>query len=159
MLTYIKGDVTNPLIKDDTYLVLPHIVNDAGRMGSGVAKALFTRWADVRYKYLKWYAEPNTTFALGETQFLQVEPYMCVANMVAQHNLISLDNPHPIKYDALEKCMLSVRDQCLGKFTSRADIIAPKFGSERAGGDWKLIEQMIIEIWSNSNINVMVYEF
>ena len=49
MIEYIKGD-----IRDTDCKVIAHGVNCQGVMGSGVAKALYEKWPEVKKSYLKY---------------------------------------------------------------------------------------------------------
>ena len=158
MLAYMQGNVTevNPVNKP---IIIPHIVNDIGAMGSGVARALYEKWPLVRSQYMEW--SQDSEFKLGKTQIINVEKDIYVANMVAQHSLISKDNPTPIKYDALEQCMEDVNFYANILDTEDkqrvCEICAPKFGSLRAGGDWNKIEKLINNVWKD--LDVTIYEY
>lgn len=66
-----------------------------------------------------------------------------VANMIAQsnikRNLTSEDKP-PIRYDALIDCLIKVNAFCT---ITESSLHMPRIGSDRAGGDWKIIERLI----------------
>ena len=118
-------------------------------MGGGVALGLKKKWSSIENPY-------KENCNLGECSFQKVDKDIFVANMVAQKGLISKNNPKPIKYWALAKCMLQVGKWAI---TNNCNIIAPKFGSLRAKGNWSFIEELIEEIWLDSGINVTIYEY
>lgn len=45
-IEYIVGDVRSQPFKTKRRFI-PHVCNDEGRMGAGVAKALYTKWPTV----------------------------------------------------------------------------------------------------------------
>lgn len=51
-----NSDVTKNLPKDKTVL-LPHVCNDVGAYGAGVALAIAKTWDQPRKRYLQWYKE------------------------------------------------------------------------------------------------------
>lgn len=167
-LSYIYGDVTNPQSQDDRPIVIPHVVNDAGRMGAGVAKALYTKWPKVREDYMVAYADGLLN--LGNVIDTIAEPgKIYVESMVAQStpgqyksqevlvgsNLLEFMRP-PIRYGALANCMMHV--QALAQ-QAQASIHAPRFGSDLAGGHWDTIEALILELWVDRDIDVTIYDY
>jgi hypothetical protein len=100
-------------------------------------------------------------FALGSVQFVRTKPKLVIANMVAQAGTISkpVDDRPPIRYGALAKAMTHVADFNAFRVDSKAEIHCPKFGSDLAGGDFNIIEQLIREIWVDRGLSVTVYEW
>lgn len=144
MINYVNGDATLP-IGDGSKLVI-HIVNDLGRFGSGFAKAVMIKYPVVREKYIEW-SKSGLNFTLGKNQFVKVNDNLWFCNMIAQHGLISKDNPIPIRYDALRSCLKDVAQFCKD-FTTDATkwtLHGPRFGSKLAGGNWEIIEKIICD--------------
>lgn len=150
MLKYITGDLfSHDFEKTKNYFVV-HIVNDKYAMGSGFVVPLMKRWPIVPQRY---HQEPN--LFLGDVGYIKVEDNVFVGNMVGQHGTISPNNPKPIKYSALIKCMENVARHA--EFID-AEIVAPKFGSLRSAGNWELIEELINEIWGNISVTIYQYD-
>jgi len=149
---YIEGDVRSQSFESD-YRYIPHCCNDIKAMGSGVAYALLNKWPIVRHKYLEMDQE------LGKVGIAICSNDTVVFNMIAQHGVMSGrdengtavgdDGKPPIRYDALEKCMnkISLGLQMTIESGKTCEIHCPKFGSDLAGGDWDVIEKMIIDKW------------
>lgn len=177
-MTYkiITGNVFQPDC-ENSLVVIPHIVNNIGNWGSGFVVGVTQNVGPKpENMYKKWfkgqlYSEEGCyetgQFALGEVQFVNIRPLLTIANMVGQSGTINkpddISRP-PIRYVALSKAMIYVKDHidsmiCMGVAGDKPEIHCPKFGSERAGGDWKVIEQMILEIWVDQGYPVTVYEF
>lgn len=86
--------------------------------------------------------------SLGQCDFVNVQVKenieITVANMYAQTGIRSIStgsrskvNKKPIRYEHLVNRMVSVRNSL------EADtIVAPKFGSLRAGGNWSFVEEL-----------------
>ena len=156
-IKYIDGDITKFDIEFNT--IVPHVVNNQGLMGTGVAYALYRKWPNVKSEYLEWSNDPRS-FQLGQTQFVRCEgahPSFWVANMIAQRYpggyMVSNKYIRPIMLEALEECMLRVKRYAL---LNNSKIVAPMFGSDRAGGDWELeIEPMIKSLWSDLDVTII----
>lgn len=186
-LSYVNGDATKPQqIANDSLCIVPHIVNDLGLWGSGFVIGINSTFGDKPMKsYNNWYngVSPDDTkvlnacpFELGQVMYYNIgnNSNIIIANMIAQHDIssksISIDyidevidrTVNPIRYGALSKAMYNVlkfvKNIVLVENTE-VEIHCPKFGSLRSGGDWDVIEQMILEIWVKNNINVVVYQF
>lgn len=167
-----QGNVLEPqLLYDDDKIkeniVIPHVVNNLGIMGAGVALALRDKWPEVEKEYLS--VKHSYGLKLGDISWVNVGERTVIVNMVAQDGIRRKDNPKPLKYFALIECMRQVQSiiSCLKKGPDikknvpeiKNVIHAPKFGSDLAGGKWELIEELIKEIWIDNNIDVVIYEF
>jgi hypothetical protein len=148
-IKYIKGNLFKllPLAKN---IICPHIVNDCKLWGSGFVVPLGNYFPKSKKEYLE-----QESIILGTCQFVQVLDNLIIANMVGQHGIMSKNNLHPIKYEELKKSMILVKEKALS--IPDCEIHCPKFGSQRAGGEWSKIEKLIDEIWVNQNIEVTVY--
>ncbi|AEV68167.1 macro domain-containing protein [Acetivibrio clariflavus] len=151
-LKYIKGDATNPISKGEK--IICHICNDIGSWGKGFVLAISKRWKEPEIEYRKWYREKNN-FLLGEVQFIRVEQYITVANMIGQHGIKTSSKDVPIRYDAVEKCLEKV---CLKAKELNASVHMPRIGCGLAGGKWEKIEPIIIKTLVANDIEVFVYD-
>lgn len=82
--------------------------------------------------------------------------------MIAQHQVNGMDHSGrpPIRYGALVKCMSRVRaliKDIVPSMSTSSSICCPRFGCGLAGGDEKVILQLIQEIWIDKNIDVTIY--
>ena len=173
-LKNVKGDVTRPQrIDPKEVVVIPHVCNNFGCWGAGFVLALNERFSTgPRSQYIKHCGEiPVCRNRLGFNSYMEItedEGKYLICNMIAQESLIAVDNPRPLKYDALVKCMVAVaqeikrrkQDDLMFNIESQKYVIhCPKFGSELAGGSWIFILELIRDIWLENGINVVVYEF
>lgn len=147
MITYIKGDATEPT--GNGLKVIPHVTNNKGAWGSGFVLSLSKKWGGPEYYYKQAAAEGK--LKLGLTQMIQVADDIYVANMCAQTFYNKLSSGIPLKYWALQRCMQTVATFCHVK---NASIHCPQFGAGLAGGDWNRIEKMINQEWA---LPVFVY--
>ena len=154
-ITFIKGDATCPEAKGTKFIC--HICNGIGGWGKGFVLAISKRWEEPEAVYRAWYANrKSNNFSLGAVQFVQVEPWIWIANLVAQRGVKKGSNGPPIRYDALRECLAKVAE----KATERtASIHMPRMGCGLAGGKWELIEPIIVETLCTRGLSVTVYDF
>ena len=154
-IAHIKGDATCPQAKG--VKVICHVCNDIGGCGKGFVLALSKRWDQPEAAYRAWHAAGKAGgFALGAVQFVQVEPYIWVANMVGQRGTKRGSSGPPIRYEAVAACLAQVADkaQQLG-----ASIHMPRIGCGLAGGKWAEVEPLIEQSLVAAGVPVTVYDF
>lgn len=154
MITYRKGDATLP--QGDGPKILAHICNDRGGWGKGFVLAVSKRWREPEAAYRSWARVGHfggSEFKLGNVQFVEAEPDLVVANMVAQCGYGRGSIP-PIRYDALERCLSAVYARAA---SLQASVHMPKIGTGLAKGDWRVIEPMITA--QLGAVPVFVYEY
>ncbi|RXE57538.1 macro domain-containing protein [Acetivibrio mesophilus] len=152
-INYIKGDATAPISKGEK--IICHICNDIGGWGKGFVLAISRRWKEPETEYRKWHRE-KSNFLLGEVQFVRVEQYITIANMIGQRGIKTGSKGVPIRYDAVEKCLEKV---CSKAKELGASIHMPRIGCGLAGGKWEKIEPLIIKNLIANDIEVFVYDF
>ncbi len=154
-IEYLRGDATCPQAAG--VKVICHVCNDLGRWGKGFVLAVSARWAEPEAAYRAWYAAGREGgFALGAVQFVQVEPYIQVANMVGQHGVKRGSSGPPIRYDAVARCLQQVAATAaeLG-----ASVHMPRIGCGLAGGKWAEVELLVLEHLVNAGVPVTVYDY
>ncbi len=152
-IKYLKGDATRPI--GDGKKILPHVCNDLGGWGSGYVLALSAKWKQPEEAY-----RSEKSYVLGSTTIVEVEPNICVANMIAQHGIAKRLNNFdgiinavpPIRYDALRECLIAVNHVAV---RTGASLHMPRIGAGLAGGDWEIIEKIIEEVIT---VDVYVYD-
>ncbi|MCF7796007.1 Appr-1-p processing protein [Patescibacteria group bacterium] len=163
-INYKKGNVIKAAKQDiknnNLNIIIPHICNNQGKWGKGFVKALSNEWIEPENIYKKdyEYKKMNNMNILGTSSVSHVENFnIHIYNMIAQ----KLYEKNPIRYWALVKCMINIK-----KVINNLDqnnhhkIYCPKFGSGLAGGNWKFIERLILEIWVEKyDFDVTVFEF
>lgn len=165
--TLLIGDITRPQIStsDQTQTILiPHVVNDVGAFGAGVALAIRKRWPKAEKDYQKWFQFWKHTpgGCLGHTGSSVVEGnnkyIIVIVHMFAQKGLRGQNNDHPLSCEHLKRCMgevVGIGEALHEPFT----IHCPKFGSGLGGGNWSEIETLIRTVWCTKNIPVSVYSY
>ncbi len=152
-ITYLKGDATCPQAKG-TKLIC-HVCNDVGGWGKGFVLALSRRWSEPESAYRAWFAARDG-FALGAVQFVQVEPYIWVANLIGQRGTKTGSSGPPVRYDAIATGLSTVAAKAL---ELGASVHMPRIGCGLAGGDWSKVEPFVLEHLVGSGVRVTVYDF
>ena len=154
-IKYIKGDATCPQAKG--VKIICHICNDLGGWGKGFVLAISKRWKKPEEEYRAWHAQGvNGGFELGTVQFVQVEPYVWIANMIGQRGMKRGSSGPPIRYEAVSSCLDHVADEAL---KLHASVHLPRIGCGLAGGDWSKVEPLIQEQLLNRGVAVTIYDF
>jgi O-acetyl-ADP-ribose deacetylase (regulator of RNase III) len=99
-IQYLNGDASSPQVKGNK--VIAHICNDLGGWGKGFVLAVSRHWQEPELDYRKWHHErADNDFGLGAVRFIQVEPYIWVANMIGQRGMKTSSEGPPIRYEAV----------------------------------------------------------
>ena len=162
-MKYVEGDLFDN-IPEDKSVVICHVCNDQSKWGSGFVIPLGNKFPLARESYFAWannqtldhekvsFGTPGRPeFCLGEVQFVRVAPNVTVANMVAQ----TLGGERPLYYNALSSCMDQVCELTWLK-DATTEFLCPMFGSDRAGGTWAFVENLIEDCWERSGLNVTI---
>lgn len=161
-LKEVKGDVIVTARKiaalGDREILLPHVCNNAGVMGAGVAASLANAFPGVDREYARFCHEHDD--ALGRTITEHVEPHIFVMNMICQDGFGCASGP-PLRYGALVHCMENVLKLALthDEMGVKTVIVAPRFGAGLAGGSWDVIRSLIIEIWVGNGCAVVISNY
>jgi len=160
-INIIKGDLFDNIEQivragnNGSSVVVPHVCNNINLFGAGFAAETARHYPIVKENYHllgKSFLQNN----LGYVQFVEVlsdkkyEHKLVFANMIAQRGIINkTSNPRPLNYLALVKSMVGVSQYISKNFDGDIQIHAPKFGCGLAGGNWKFVEELINDIWSD----------
>lgn len=140
-------------------VIIPHVCNNINSFGAGFAAYLSNRCPIVKENFHML----GNKSKLGYVQYISIKKdqihnhELIIANMIAQNKTISKDNPRPLNYEALLKCMMDVRNFSKAhrqKYNNKVEIHCPRFGSGLAGGNWEFIEDLIIDIWYDIPITI-----
>ena len=131
MITEVKG---NLLDTDCKYIA--HGVNCKNTMGSGVARALYEKWPEVKRRYHEY---PPHKVTLGRVQKAKVAEDKFVLNCFTQENF-GYDGIKYVSYDAIHRCFSVIKYL----YGDDIDCLAiPKIGCGLAGGDWDVVRPII----------------
>lgn len=150
----IQGNLLNTDIKS-----IAHGVNCQNVMGSGVAKAIYTKYPDVKKKYHLLHNElfPETINQTHELLGI-VQPVICseirtVFNCFTQ-NYYGRDGRLYVSYPAISECFKHLTE--LADIMGFEEIAIPRIGCGLAGGDWELVKDLINRA-AGDRLDVTVY--
>lgn len=151
-ITYVKGNAVYPQGEGNKIIV--HVCNNIGAWGAGFVLAISKRWSEPEREYRSM---SSTKRKLGNVQFVPVETDIVVANMIGQENIKANDyGVPPVRYSAIKICLERVLS--LAK-SMNASIHMPRIGCGLAGGQWEIMEQVIIAASKNFDVKIFVYDF
>jgi len=154
-LRVIKGDATSPQAKGPK--IIAHVCNDLGGWGKGFVLALSKRWPEPERAYREWHrGRAGNDFGLGATQLVQVRPDIWVANMVGQRGTRTGSNGPPVRYEAIERCLVALAEHAK---QLEASVHMPRIGCGLAGGRWERVEPIIVRTLLEQDIDTIVYDF
>jgi O-acetyl-ADP-ribose deacetylase (regulator of RNase III) len=153
-ITHAVGDATRPEVSGAKVIV--HVCNDVGGWGRGFVVALSRRWPEPERLFRAWHrGELDQPFALGEVQFVKVEPDITVANLIGQHGVAAHQRTPPVRYEAIRS---GLRQVAVFARERSASVHMPRIGCGLAGGRWEDVEPIITDELSALEIAVTVYD-
>lgn len=160
--TEVRGnviDVARKVAAGGREVLLPHVCNDFGVMGAGVARMLAQAFPSVDTEYARLCQSGDPV--LGTTVSEHVEPHLFVMNMIAQAGFSNGGELPPLQYGALVHCMENVLSLARAheEMELKVTIVAPRFGAGLAGGEWNVIRAIIHEIWVHNGVPVIICNY
>jgi len=154
-MKYIDGDLIR-FCRAGKFDVMVHGCNCWCQMGGGIAKQVRTECPEA---YMKdRLTIPGDKSKMGNITYAQIEPkdardadYVCV-NAYTQYDYSNLKMC--ADYKAIRSCMKKVRN-----LFSDKKIGLPLIGAGLAGGDWKVIEQIIKEELEDHEVDVTIVRY
>ena len=149
-INYVVGDATRPA--GSGMKIIAHCCNDIGAWGAGFVLAISRRWRRPQ----QCFSESGGITPLGGVQFVEVEPDIIVANIIGQHGCgFDEKGMPPIRYDAVAKGLEAVAH--LAK-SMGCSVHMPRIGCGLAGGEWPIVEKIIIDALCAVDVPVFVYD-
>lgn len=146
----LPGDLLK-VVKDETPLVIAHVVNDIGKWGKGFTEPLTGKFPFAETTYRRW---THRGLALGKTLVVPVARRIFVAHMCAQSGVFSRSNPVPFKLGALKEALRPVAEF---SNATGCPIWMPKIGAGLGRGNW---DEVVIAIDTELNgLEVFVFDF
>ncbi|MFG3322243.1 macro domain-containing protein [Streptomyces sp. NPDC048171] len=153
-IRYVRGDATVPSVKG--VVVIAHVCNDLGGWGKGFVLALSRRWPEPEAAYRAWHRDrASNDFGLGAAQFVQVERYVWVANLIGQRGTRTGSKGVPVRYDAIDTALGRLADKAA---ELDASVHMPRIGCGLAGGKWSRVEPLVTGRLARRGIPVTVYD-
>ena len=148
----VFGDATEP--RGEGTRMIVHLANDrTPNWGGMFAKALKAKYPQTQRDFREWVTEDRKRLRLGNVRFLEIDPHLWVATMVAQHGFGRPDIPR-VRYAVLRDTLQEVAETAT---ELRASVHMPRIGSGGGGGDWFVIRELVREILADHDVDVTIY--
>ncbi|QFZ73250.1 Appr-1-p processing protein [Streptomyces fagopyri] len=153
-ITYVRGDATVPSARG--VKLIAHVCNDIGGRGKGFVQALSRRRPEPEKAYRAWHRDrAHNDFGLGAARFVQVEPYLWVANLIGQRGIRTGGKGVPVRYEAIDRALGRLADRAV---ELDASVHMPRIGCGLAGGTWSRVEPLVTGRLVARGIAVTVYD-
>lgn len=154
MIHYVNDDIINA-----KQMIICHGVNCQGVMGSGVAKALRTKWPEIFKSYRETYEsykdtfqEDSSTILLGKINPVKVTDKI-ILNCFTQEFYGRVEGKRYASYDAIYSCLEYIKGYVEYKDLPK-DIAMPPIGCGLGGLSWSIVKPIINKVLSDYNIYV-----
>jgi O-acetyl-ADP-ribose deacetylase (regulator of RNase III) len=137
--------------------IIVHGCNCQGVMGAGIAAQVKKRYPGAyqvyrdQYESLETLSGVNCGLELGDITGAEVEPNKFIVNANTQYHC-GVDKRY-VDYEAVANCFQKVREisELIEELRKvKLDVVFPMIGAGLAGGNWKIIETIILETLGDS---------
>jgi O-acetyl-ADP-ribose deacetylase (regulator of RNase III) len=137
--------------------IIVHGCNCQGVMGAGIAAQVKKRYPGAYQVYRDKYESKETLsgvncgLKLGDITWAEVEPNKFIVNANTQYSCGG--DKRYVDYEALANCFEKIKSFADDVDTVREvelDVVFPMIGAGLAGGNWKIIETIILETLGDS---------
>lgn len=145
----IKGNLLDTEIQH-----IAHGVNCQNVMGSGVARALYEKWSEVKSEYHKLFNQMEMPMGLDTKYYLGIVHKVTSSDKIIYNlftqNFYSNRKIRNANYAAIAKCFRRLAEEGI------QEIAIPRIGCGLAGGDWNIVKQIINDA-TLDELDVYVY--
>ena len=178
-IKYLHGDATLPHNNSRTVSVICHCCNAFGGWGRGFVLALSRRYPKVKVDYQLFcspYQRSNKlrNDLMGKVCISKIRPDLYVANIIGQYfysrNQYEFRNTAGVlpeflpskksgfvKYESIRRGFQDIFKK-LASENIEFEIHMPKIGCGLAGGNWEVMESIIVEEFCRKDVKVYVYD-
>lgn len=152
-INYVQKDITTV-----TKGIIVHGVNCQNAMGSGIAKALYTKWPEVKKQYHKvtevLLINSSPQELLGNSHAFVIEPGLYIMNGWTQ---LYYGKDPGVKY-ASTKAINSVIEYAIAFADGmNLPLYMPKIGCGLGGLNWEADVKPIVEKWAETFSDVQIF--
>lgn len=147
MVEVINGDILDANVD-----YICHQVNCQNAMGAGFAKALYTKYPEVKHEYHEFCALAKSPYdLLGQIQVVPIrQAGISIINIFGQLNYGRKNGVRYTDYQAIKNAFQKINRLCAGKSVA----LPYGIGCGLAGGDWMTVEKMIVQNLLDCNVKV-----
>lgn len=144
----INGDLVT-LAKEGKFNVIAHGCNCFCTMGAGIAPHMALVFGCDKFR-LEDSAYKGDINKLGQIDYVRIPDGVWVINAYTQYGVSR--HVRALDYDALTLCLRKINFRFNGRH-----IGLPKIGCGLAGGDWKVVKEIIIKELSSCDVTIVIY--
>ena len=148
MIKILKGDI---LKMTDKFDVIVHGCNCFKTMGAGIALSIKTKFPEA-FECDKDFNTNTPDLRLGKISYTKTS-IPIIVNAYTQYGYKRKAGEVLADYDAIRSSMIEIKKQFSGK-----KIGMPKIGAGLAGGDWEIIEDIIVTELQNEDVTIVIYD-
>ena len=152
MIRIVNGDLLEAKEK-----IICHQVNCQNAMGSGVAKAIYSIYPEVKEEYHKRCEQMHKYGLLGTIQLVPIkssEKHKTVINIFGQYDY-GRQKKRYTDYHALKHAFTLINDMVESGTLLESELAFPHcFGCGLAGGDWAVVEALLLKCMPSVTITV-----
>ncbi len=130
--------------------VIAHGCNCRGVYGAGIALQVRKRYPEAYQAYMR--KHKSVGWHLGDVQYVEAASGFLVVNMATQ-DTYGRTGRH-VDYGAVRTCFQEVLAFCEG---ADKGLAIPKVGCNLGGGDWTVVEGIIVDCLRSRQVDVEVY--
>lgn len=147
MVEIVKSDIL-----EINTAVICHQVNCKNAMGAGVAKAIYNKYPKVKIAYHELCSKHSPEELLGKIQLVDFGEQI-VINVFSQLNYGRGGRCYT-DYNALTEALDEINRVCASKTVA----FPYGFGCGFAGGNWSLVEKMIVNHLTDCDVKICIKE-
>ena len=152
-IRYVHGNVVEPL--DHGRKIICQLVNDrATKWGGGVARKFAQKFPNAEAQFTENMIRMKPSERLGNSIFVKLNAEDTLASIIAQEGF-GPSMFSRLRYSALQS---GLRLVAAAASEIGASIHMPRIGTGAAGGDWRVIEEIIEDEMVRSNLTVTIYD-
>jgi len=129
--------------------IIAHGVNCQRVMGSGVAKALYTKWSRVRSEYM------NIEPVIGSYHTVVINENLIVCNCYTQEFYGRDSSIQYASYGAINSALSELAKECDN--CDNREINIPKIGSGLGGLNWMKVKELVLKIEEKYDVEFIVH--
>ena len=136
---------TGNILECDEYVIIQQ-VNCMNRMGTGLAKAIYTKWPKVKKEFHRLWKRNAGKYLFGTIQVVEL-PGKIVINSYSQYSY-GYDGTLYTNYQAVWQCFSQALD-VMDKMCIDQIAIPYNYGCGLGGGDWAIVSETIDEVFGD----------
>lgn len=154
-MKYVKGDAVD-LFKRSSNAILIHQVNCEGSMGAGIAKQIKHEFPHHYQDYIDFLKVIGGSQSFGHYVLSECTNNNRIFGLFGQYNAST--KSRMTNYSAFAHGMFSIMED--EELTEKDTIIIPKYiGCGLGGGDWSIIEQILLDTEAVFGVTFICVEF